>query len=48
VETVQRFHDYAELYQKDKSQGETSIQRTETYRGRRDFTVPMTYGMALL
>jgi predicted RNA methylase len=48
VETVQRFRDHDELYQKVKGQGETSIRRIEAFRSSRDFTVPMSYGLAWL
>jgi len=47
-DTVQFFHDYEELFQKVKNQGETSINRIKQYKGEKDFTIPMSYGFALI
>ena len=47
-DTVQVFHNYEELYQKVKSQGENSINRIKGFQGRIDFTIPMSYGFALI
>ncbi len=46
--TVQSFHDYDELYQKVKVQGENTINRISPFKGKKDFTIPMSYGFALL
>ena len=47
-DTVQFFHDYEELYQKVKPQGSTSIERIKEYKGRTNFTIPMSYAIALI
>jgi hypothetical protein len=47
-DTVQFFHDYEELYLKVKGQGENSINRISKYKDRKDFTIPMSYGFALI
>jgi predicted RNA methylase len=47
-ETVQLFSDYEQLYQKVKGQGETSLARIATFKGRTDIRIPMTYGLALI
>ena len=47
-EAVQLFGDYDELYQKVKGQGETSLARIATFKGRTDIRIPMTYGLALI
>ncbi len=47
-ETVQLFGDYDELYRKVKGQGETSLARIATFKGRTDIRIPMTYGLALI
>jgi predicted RNA methylase len=47
-DTVQFFHDYEEIYQKVKPQGETSIERISDYKGKMNFTIPMSYGIALI
>jgi tRNA G37 N-methylase Trm5 len=47
-DTIQFFHDYDELYQKVNGQGENTISRIIKYKGRKDFTIPMTYGFALI
>ena len=46
--TFQYFHDYDELFQKVKVQGETAISRINRYRGKKDITIPMSYGFALI
>ena len=47
-ETIQFFHDYEELYQKVKPQGETSIERIQRYKEKTNITIPMTYAIALI
>lgn len=47
-DTVQFFHDYEELYLKVKGQGENSIKRISKYKDKKDFTIPMSYGFALI
>jgi predicted RNA methylase len=47
-DTVQFFHDYEELFQKVKIQGENSINRISQYKDKKDFTIPMSYGFALI
>jgi tRNA A58 N-methylase Trm61 len=47
-DTVQFFHDYEELFQKVKVQGENSINRISQYKDKKDFTIPMSYGFALI
>jgi SAM-dependent methyltransferase len=47
-ENVQSFADYAELAERVKGQGETSLARIEGFRGRRAIRIPMTYGLALV
>lgn len=47
-DTFQFFHDYEELFQKIKGQGEKSIQRIEPYKDKKDFSIPMSYGFALI
>ena len=47
-DTVQFFHDYDELFQKVKVQGENSINRISQYKDKKDFTIPMSYGFALI
>lgn len=47
-DTVQFFHDYEELYQKVKVQGENTINRISQYMDKKDFTIPMSYGFALI
>ncbi len=44
----QSFVDFAELEAKVRPQGEVSLQRIEPYRGKKNFTIPMSYGLALL
>lgn len=47
-DTIQFFHDYDELYQKVNGQGENTISRIIKYKGKKDFTIPMTYVFALI
>ncbi len=47
-ESVQFFHSFEELYQKVKSEGETAIKRIERYREMMEFTIPMSYGFAVI
>ena len=47
-DTVQFFHDYEELYQKVKPQGAVSINRIKGFQNKTNFTIPMTYGFALI
>ncbi len=46
--TVQKFVDYEELFQKVKGQGETTIKRIEKYIDRKNYEIPMSYGFALI
>ncbi len=47
-ETVQFFKDYEELHQKVRVQGDISISRIKPFIGQANFTIPMSYGFALL
>lgn len=47
-ETFQLFNDYAELYEKVKGQGETSLARIAAYQKRTGIRIPMPYGLALI
>lgn len=47
-DTIQFFNNYAELYQKVKGQGEKTLRRIEKYKEKKDITIPMSYGMALI
>jgi 16S rRNA G966 N2-methylase RsmD len=46
--TVQFFRDYEELFLKVNVQGENSIKRIDQYKDKKDFTIPMSYGFALI
>jgi len=46
--TVQLFHNYEELFLKVNVQGENSIRRIGQYKDKKDFTIPMSYGFALI
>lgn len=46
--TVQFFRDYEELFLKVNVQGENSIKRIGHYKDKKDFTIPMSYGFALI
>jgi tRNA G37 N-methylase Trm5 len=45
---LQSFATFAELEAKVMPQGAVSLQRIEKYRGQKNFTIPMSYGLALL
>jgi Methyltransferase domain len=47
-EAAQFFKVYEELWQKVHVQGNRSLDRIERFKGRRDYSIPMTYGFALL
>ncbi len=47
-ENVQSFGDFAELYERVRGQGGTSLARIEKFRGQRGIRIPMTYGLALV
>lgn len=44
----QSFATFAELEVKVMAQGEMSLQRIEPYRGQKNFTIPMSYGLVLM
>lgn len=46
--SVQSFATFVELEAKVMPQGEVSLQRIEKYRGRENFTIPMSYSLAWL
>jgi len=47
-EAVQFFPDYEALFQKVKSQGDTSLARIARFRGQTGIRIPMSYGLALI
>ncbi len=47
-DSFQFFHDYEELFLKVKVQGEKSITRIKQYKNKKDFSIPMSYGFALI
>jgi predicted RNA methylase len=47
-DTLQFFRDYRELHEKVSGQGRESVERIAPYRGRSEFTVPMSYYLALI
>lgn len=47
-EASQFFKDYDQLWQKVHVQGEPALTRIERFRGLYDFSIPMSYGFALL
>lgn len=47
-ETRQIFTNYREIFDKVSGQGETAIQRIGVFKDRKDFSVPMSYGFALI
>jgi predicted RNA methylase len=47
-DAFQVFGDYEEIYQKVKAQGEISIKRVNSFKGKTNFTIPMSYGIALI
>ncbi len=46
--TKQIFSDYEELYQKVRVMGEVSIKRIQPFINRHKFSIPMSYGIALI
>ena len=47
-DSFQSFNDYEEIYQKIKVQGQTAISRIEQFRDKKNFTIPMSYRIALI
>jgi predicted RNA methylase len=47
-EGLQVFKNYQELFDKVKGQGETALRRIERFKDATDFSIPMTYGFALI
>jgi len=47
-DTFEFFGDYEELYEKIKGQGETSISRIEKFKDKKQFTIPLSYALALI
>jgi len=47
-DTFQFFHNYDELFYKVKGQGDNSIKRIVKYKDKKDFKIPMSYGLALI
>ena len=47
-DAVHFFIDYDELYQKVKAQGDLSLARIGKFRSRRNFSIPMSYGIVLI
>lgn len=47
-EATQFFHDYNELYEKVRIQGDKTIERIQPYREKKNFNIPMTYAFALI
>jgi len=47
-DTFQFFNDYEELYQKVKVQGARTIERIAKFKDKENFTIPMSYGFALI
>ena len=47
-DAVHFFHDYGELYQRVKAQGDLSLARIEKFRSQKDFSIPLSYGIALI
>jgi hypothetical protein len=47
-QSSQSFATIAELEAKVKPQGEMSLQRIEPYRGQNNFSIPMSYDLALM
>jgi len=37
-----------ELYEKIKGQGETAVSRTEEFKDKKQFTIPLSYALALI
>jgi ubiquinone/menaquinone biosynthesis C-methylase UbiE len=47
-DTLQSFQDYQELYNKVSVQGARSVERIKPWIGRTAFSIPMSYGFALI
>jgi ubiquinone/menaquinone biosynthesis C-methylase UbiE len=47
-DTFEFFDDYEELYEKIKGQGETAISRIEEFKDQKQFTIPLSYALALI
>jgi len=47
-DTFEFFEDYEELYEKIKGQGETAISRIEQFKDKKQFTIPLSYALALI
>ena len=47
-DAFQHFTDYNEIYQKVYVQGENSINRIQGFKEKKHFTIPMSYGIALI
>ena len=45
---VHFFRDYDELYQKVKDQGSLSLARIEKFRSKKDISIPLSYGIAVI
>ncbi len=46
--TAQSFKNYEELYQKVRAQGERTLDRIQVFKSQTNFSIPMSYGFALL
>jgi 16S rRNA G966 N2-methylase RsmD len=46
--TLHFFNDYEEIYQRVNVQGENSIKRINDFKDKKNFTIPMSYGFALI
>jgi len=47
-DTFEFFDDYEELFEKIKGQGETAISRIAEFQGKKQFTIPLSYAIALI
>ena len=47
-DAFQFFNDYEEIYQKVIGQGENSIKRINDFKDKKKFSIPMSYGIALI
>jgi tRNA A58 N-methylase Trm61 len=47
-DAVHLFRDYGELWEKLKDQGSLSLARVEKFRTQKDFSIPMSYGIAVI
>lgn len=45
---VHFFREYDELYQKVKDQGDLSLARIEKFRSKKDISIPLSYGIAVI